>query len=331
MFERFNHFPELGYRIEGIVVKEGRRHNVRSRTGHGVTERWETLDVPTYPLKEIHKVIRDRKVDRIFIPAVHLIGDGYSDLIDICASHRVKLKLLSRESEDLLRFAHVRDIAGITLYAPPRILSERLHKVVKRTFDMLGSAFALFILSPIFFLVAVAILLEDGRPIIFKQKRALIKGGREFYFFKFRSMIKDAEKRQSELYERNETSGGLFLMEDDPRLTRVGRLIRRYSIDELPQFVNVLIGDMSLVGPRPLSLADIDNISEENKMAGYYALRGRARPGITGLWQISGRREVGFREMVLLDLYYIENQSILFDLEILFGTVPVVLFGKGAY
>lgn len=331
MFRRFHRFPELGYHIEGIVIKEGRRHNLTSRTGQGTSEREVPLDVPSFSLKELPKIISQRSVDRVFIPAINLIGDGYADLIELCARHRVKLKLLSRESEELLRFAHVRDIAGITLYAPPREVTDKIRTVVKRLVDILGSTFALLILSPIFLIVGVAILLEDGRPIIFKQKRALVKGGREFFFFKFRSMQKDAEARQKELYQKNETSGGLFMMEHDPRLTRVGRIIRRYSIDELPQFVNVLIGDMSLVGPRPLSIPDLNNISEENKMAGYYALRGRTRPGITGLWQISGRREVGFREMVLLDLYYIENQSILFDLEILFATVPVVLFGKGAY
>jgi lipopolysaccharide/colanic/teichoic acid biosynthesis glycosyltransferase len=144
-------------------------------------------------------------------------------------------------------------------------------------------------------------------------------------------MIKGAESQQSDLYEFNEVSGGLFFMKTDPRITKVGRILRKYSLDELPQLFNVLLGDMSLVGPRPLSIADLSNISTENKLNGYYKLRANAKPGITGLWQISGRREINFREMVLLDFYYIENQSLLFDLEILFATMPVVLFGKGAY
>jgi lipopolysaccharide/colanic/teichoic acid biosynthesis glycosyltransferase len=144
-------------------------------------------------------------------------------------------------------------------------------------------------------------------------------------------MIKGAESKQSDLYKFNEVSGGLFMMKEDPRITRIGRLIRKYSLDELPQLFNVIKGDMSLVGPRPLSIADLSNISTKNKLDGYYKLRANAKPGITGLWQISGRREISFKEMVLLDLYYIENQSLLFDLEILFATIPVVLFGKGAY
>ena len=144
-------------------------------------------------------------------------------------------------------------------------------------------------------------------------------------------MVKNAEDQQDELYKINETTGGLFRVEDDPRVTKVGKIIRKFSLDELPQFFNVLRGDMSLVGPRPLSIADLSNIAPENSIGGYYKLRAEAKPGITGLWQISGRRELSFKEMVLLDLYYIDNQSIMFDLEILFETVPVALFGKGAY
>ena len=198
-------------------------------------------------------------------------------------------------------------------------------------FDVVGSILFILLLLPIFIIITLAILIEDGTPIIFTQKRALIKGKNEFHLIKFRSMIKGAELKQSELYKFNEASGGLFMLKDDSRITKVGKILRKFSFDELPQLFNVFLGDMSLVGPRPLSIADLNNIANENKLDGYYKLRNNAKPGITGLWQISGRREIGFREMVLLDLYYIENQSLLFDLEILFATIPVVLFGKGAY
>jgi lipopolysaccharide/colanic/teichoic acid biosynthesis glycosyltransferase len=222
-------------------------------------------------------------------------------------------------------------MAGIPLYSPPRTKIKFIKNFFKRGFDIVGSIFALIFLSPLFILISLAIIIEDGFPIYFSQKRALVKGTNEFLFYKFRSMVKNAEALQDELYKINLTSGGLFRVEDDPRLTKVGKIIRKFSLDEIPQFYNVLIGDMSLVGPRPLSIADLGNIAPENTIGGYYKLRANAKPGITGLWQISGRRELSFKEMVLLDLYYIENQSIMFDLEILFETIPVVMFGKGAY
>jgi lipopolysaccharide/colanic/teichoic acid biosynthesis glycosyltransferase len=163
-----------------------------------------------------------------------------------------------------------------------------------------------------------------GLPARHALWRALVKGRKEFDMLKFRTMVKDAERKQVELYQRNQTTGGLFLL-------KVGKFLGNFSIDELAQLFNVLKGEMSLVGPRPLSVADLDNITPGNRLGGYYELRANALPGMTGLWQISGRREISFKEMVLLDLYYIENQSVMFDLEILFATIPVVLFGKGAY
>jgi len=140
-----------------------------------------------------------------------------------------------------------------------------------------------------------------------------------------------ADEQRETLLERNESSGALFKLRNDPRLTRVGKFIRRFSIDELPQLFNVLKGEMSLVGPRPLPVGDFALLRDGEHMGGYYRQRAKTKPGITGLWQISGRSDLGFRDMVLLDLYYIEKQSLLFDIEILAQTFPVVLFGTGAY
>ena len=144
-------------------------------------------------------------------------------------------------------------------------------------------------------------------------------------------MITNAEQLQQELLECNESDGALFKMKDDPRVTRVGKIIRKLSIDELPQLFNVLKGDMSLVGPRPLPQSDFEKANESEEF--WEAIKDRAsvKPGMTGLWQISGRSEIKFKEMILLDLYYVENHSLLFDLEILFETIPAVLFGRGAY
>jgi lipopolysaccharide/colanic/teichoic acid biosynthesis glycosyltransferase len=174
-------------------------------------------------------------------------------------------------------------------------------------------------------------MIESGFPIFFKHRRASVRGGKEFNFIKFRSMIKNADQMKESLFRENETDGILFKMKNDPRMTRVGQFIRKYSIDELPQLINVIKGEMSLVGPRPLPIADFDKADERLEYWDFVKVRDRVKPGITGLWQISGRSNLGFKEMVWLDLYYVENQSLLFDLEILFETIPVVLFGKGAY
>jgi lipopolysaccharide/colanic/teichoic acid biosynthesis glycosyltransferase len=144
-------------------------------------------------------------------------------------------------------------------------------------------------------------------------------------------MIKNADAMKEELFDRNESDGALFKMKHDPRMTKVGKIIRKFSIDELPQLVNVIKGEMSIVGPRPLPVEDLEKLDESKEFWSSIKDREKIKPGITGLWQISGRSNLGFREMICLDMYYIENQSLLFDLEIMFATVPVVIFGKGAY
>ena len=202
---------------------------------------------------------------------------------------------------------------------------------MKRLFDIAGSIIAMIILSPVFLITIVAIVIESGRPIFFKQRRTAIRNGKEFNFIKFRSMVNGAEDLKDDLLEYNETDGALFKMKNDPRVTRVGRIIRKTSIDELPQLFNVLLGDMSLVGPRPLPLADFEKAQETTNFWEAIKDRNSVKPGMTGLWQVSGRSEIKFKEMILLDLYYVENYSILFDLEILFETVSVVLFRRGAY
>jgi lipopolysaccharide/colanic/teichoic acid biosynthesis glycosyltransferase len=202
---------------------------------------------------------------------------------------------------------------------------------LKRTFDIITSSIIIFLLAPVFIITIVAIYIESGRPLFFLQRRGAIKSGHEFNFIKFRSMVTDAEQIKQELMDKNESDGALFKMKNDPRVTRIGKIIRKLSIDELPQLFNVLKGDMSLVGPRPLPLTDFENANESEEFWDAIKERGSVKPGMTGLWQISGRSEIKFRDMILLDLYYVENQTLLFDLEILFETIPVVFFGRGAY
>jgi exopolysaccharide biosynthesis polyprenyl glycosylphosphotransferase len=196
---------------------------------------------------------------------------------------------------------------------------------LKRALDILASSVALLLLFPVFLGVAAAIRLESPGPIFFKQTR-IGRWGTLFTMWKFRSMYVDAEARKAELMANNEMAGGVtFKMKDDPRVTKVGRLIRKTSIDELPQLWNVLIGEMSLVGPRPPVPSEVDQ----------YSLSDRRRleviPGITCIWQVSGRSEIPFEQQVELDVQYIQSQSIWTDVKILLKTVPALLLGSGAY
>jgi exopolysaccharide biosynthesis polyprenyl glycosylphosphotransferase len=197
--------------------------------------------------------------------------------------------------------------------------------LVKRLFDIVAAAILLVLLLPVFTGVALLIRLESPGPVLFRQTR-VGRWGQLFTMWKFRSMYIDAEERKAALMAQNEMAGGvIFKMKDDPRVTRVGRFIRKTSIDELPQLWNVLVGDMSLVGPRPPVPSEVDQ----------YSLSDRRRleviPGITCIWQISGRSEIPFDQQVELDVQYIESQSLATDIKILLKTVPALLLGTGAY
>ncbi|WP_318243480.1 sugar transferase [Fictibacillus norfolkensis] len=211
---------------------------------------------------------------------------------------------------------------GVTINAE----QQRSYLLVKRIIDISGSLFGLFLLGIIFVVVAIAIKLEDPKgPIIFTQKR-VGKNGKEFKMYKFRSMISDAENRLEDLLKFNETTGAMFKMKDDPRITNIGRLIRKTSIDELPQLWNVLLGDMSLVGPRPPLLREVKEYTK------YDLQRLLVVPGCTGLWQVNGRSDIGFNEMVELDLQYIRTRNLKLDFRIILKTIKVMIKPeKGAY
>jgi len=197
--------------------------------------------------------------------------------------------------------------------------------IIKRAVDILGALVGLLLLSPLFLITAIAIFIENPGPIFFMQKR-VGQFGSLFNFYKFRSMYTDAEARKAELMAENESGDGvIFKMKKDPRITRVGRIIRRFSIDELPQLWNVLIGDLALVGPRPPVPSEVAQYSLNDRK------RLHVKPGLTCLWQIKGRSEIPFHEQVQLDLEYIRSQSIGNDILIILKTIPAVLLGKGAY
>jgi lipopolysaccharide/colanic/teichoic acid biosynthesis glycosyltransferase len=206
-----------------------------------------------------------------------------------------------------------------------RICSMDSGRIFKRGMDVCGSLAAIILLLPLFLAVAVWLKLDSPGPLFFRQVRIGLHG-RPFYFYKFRSMYIDSEARRAALEKTNESKDGvIFKMKNDPRITRCGRFIRKYSIDEAPQFFNVLLGDMSLVGPRPPLPAEVAQYSLDDRK------RLDILPGITCIWQISGRSDIPFREQVVLDKEYIRGQGFWKDVLILFKTVPAVLTGKGAY
>lgn len=200
---------------------------------------------------------------------------------------------------------------------------------IKRAFDIVSVLAGLVFLWPVFLAVAVGIKWQDGGPILYAGSR-LGKGGRVFPFLKFRSMVVDAEKIRASLQEENESDGRLFKMTNDPRITPLGAFIRKYSLDELPQLINVLRGEMNLVGPRPLPVSDLEGIEDDVQYAYWFEQRSRVQPGITGLWQVEGRSDLGFSAMVDLDVHYVQNWSLLLDIQILLKTIPAVLKGRGA-
>ncbi|MGE4488428.1 MAG: sugar transferase [Kiritimatiellales bacterium] len=197
--------------------------------------------------------------------------------------------------------------------------------VFKRIIDVVCSLVAIVLLLPLFIIVSVLIVLEDGWPVLYIQQRVGMNG-RVFNFYKFRSMRRGADKLKSQLMTQNESADGvIFKMKHDPRVTRIGRVLRRFSIDETPQFFNVLAGDLSLVGPRPPLPAEVAQYTLEDRK------RLHVKPGLTCLWQIGGRSEIPFEQQVRLDMQYINSRSVWQDIRIMLKTIPAVLFGRGAY
>ncbi len=247
----------------------------------------------------------------------------------LCRTRHIHVRIIPPEIDVLFTNTTIDDLMGIPLVLPANDSFPRGRILFKRLVDLAGATILTVFLSPLLLIVAVATKLETPGPVLFRQRRNLSGTDSAFDIYKFRSMTVEAERDKTIL--RNESTGALFKVREDPRVTKVGRFIRRYSIDELPQLINIFRGEMSLVGPRPLPVEDYARISEEDSIHSLYRHRSAMKPGLTGLWQISGRSDLGFREMVLLDVYYIENHTHLFDLEIMLRTIPAVLFARGAY
>ena len=262
-------------------------------------------------------------VDEVFFAVAADRLDRLTDALEACENLGVDARVLV----DLYRPAHahpfVEELFTLPFYGVSPALTRQGVLAVKRAFDIVGAVLLLLLVSPLLVALALLIRVSSRGPIIFRQERSGFHG-RAFRMYKFRTMFAGAEQRRSEILHLNEMDGPVFKASDDPRRTRLGRFLRRFSLDELPQLVNIVKGEMSLVGPRPLPLY------EASRIKGAQRRRLAMRPGMTGLWQISGRSMVDFDEWMRMDLEYVDRWSLALDLRILLATIPVVLRGTGA-
>lgn len=265
------------------------------------------------------------EIDEVIIADPYFPADLAVDLVDRCHRGGVSLRV-APSTMDILFGEHTEFVPGESLplfeLKPP--VFEGTDFVIKRVFDILVSGFTLLLLSPLLLLIALAVKLTSSGPVLFRSPRPGL-GGEPFDCFKFRTMQQNADVLQDELEELNEADGALFKIREDPRLTPIGGFLRKWSLDELPQLLNVLFGQMSLVGPRPLPQRDYERLEDWHKKR-YLVL-----PGLTGLWQVSGRSELEFDDLVRLDFLYIERWSIFQDVVIMLRTIPAVFARRGAY
>lgn len=273
---------------------------------------------------ELPAILDEMRPDELILSEADFDERTVLDVVERAHRAGVKVRLAPNTTELLVQKGEYAPGQGVLLFdlRPPILTGWGW--LVKRTFDVVGSALIVIVGLPLWLLVALAIKLDSRGPVFYIDRRIGV-GEREFGMLKFRTMAADAASRQAELEAANEASGALFKIRDDPRITRVGRILRRFSLDELPQLLNVLRGQMSLVGPRPLPLRDHELLEDWHR-ARYHVL-----PGMTGLWQISGRSGLSFDDLVRLDFAYLENWSIWLDITIIAKTIPAVISGRGAY
>ncbi len=275
-------------------------------------------------LEQLADTIAEQRVDEVIIadpefPQVHAV-----ELVDQCHRRGVRVRVAPSTMEILVHRAEFLPGESVPLFELKPLVFEGVDFALKRTFDVVGASVLLVLLSPLLVSILIAVRLSSRGPVLFRSMRPGI-GQQPYACLKFRTMYSDAEERQHALEDDNEASGALFKIRDDPRVTSVGRLLRRFSLDELPQLLNVLRGDMSLVGPRPLPERDYE------RLADWHRKRYLVLPGITGLWQVSGRSDLDFDDLVRLDFLYLERWSLALDLTILLKTIPAVFLRRGAF
>ena len=276
-------------------------------------------------LEQLEMLLARQEVDEVHIGLP--LKSHYrqiQDAVRVCEHLGVKALYPADIVDTALAKPRMRAASDSAPHVQLQMAPEGVMVMVKRVVDLIATTLALVVLSPVMLAAAIAIRLTSDGPAIYSQERIGLNRHR-FRMFKFRTMVRDAERLQASLESKNEASGPVFKIADDPRITPVGRFLRRSSIDELPQLFNVLRGDMSLVGPRPLPLRDVDRFTRTGDLR-----RFSVRPGVTCLWQISGRSGIGFDDWIALDLQYIDRWSLFLDLLILVRTIPAVLRGTGA-
>lgn len=274
--------------------------------------------------REIREVVTSRYIDTVIISSTAFEPDAIARIINDLRDLDLDIQLSSGLFDVTTSRVLVREMSGVPLITIRSVSFALWKRAVKRTFDLVVGGAILTIGLPVWLLIALAIKLDSRGPVLYRQRR-VGRGGTEFDMLKFRSMCSDADAKRAELATLNEATGPLFKIKDDPRVTRVGKWMRTFSVDEFPQLINVMLGQMSLVGPRPPLPSEVAAYTE------YHWRRMEVLPGMTGLWQVSGRSKLTFEEMVRLDLFYIENWSVGFDLGLLMRTIPAVVLGSGAY
>jgi exopolysaccharide biosynthesis polyprenyl glycosylphosphotransferase len=305
--------PGLGYHIVGFVDDNPEK-------GDSSIGRFEGLG----SIDNLPDLIEQRDVDEVIITLPWMYHRKIMGVVRACERKNVSAHIVPDLFQMSLSRVDVDDLGGVPLVGVRDVGFGQRVRTVKRVIDMVGALLCLTVGGPVLGLIAAAIRLDSRGPVIFRQTR-VGANGKMFEMYKFRSMYEGAEQQLEEIRDLSEVDGPIFKMKDDPRVTRVGRILRRGSLDELPQLWNVLRGDMSLVGPRPPLPSEVSQYMEWQKK------RLEVRPGMTGLWQVSGRSLLSFDDQCLLDIYYIENWSLWLDFKILARTVPEILFGNGAY
>ncbi len=275
-------------------------------------------------IAELPQVLDEHGVQEVIVADPDFPEELAVELVDQCHRRGVHVRIAPTTMGILTGRAEFVPGATVPLFELRPPVFEGFDYIVKRAFDMVGALVLIVLLSPVLLALTVAVAFSSRGPVLYRSVRPGI-GGRSFRCLKFRTMRSDADQLQADLESVNEASGALFKIRDDPRMTRVGRWLRRYSLDELPQLFNVVLGQMSLVGPRPLPERDFERLADWHKKR-YLVL-----PGITGLWQVSGRSDLDFDDLVRLDFLYLERWSVGLDLSILLKTIPAVFRRRGAY